>query len=150
MSSKNGSAMSGHGDTLNHQENPSSKAVILLVEDDFFYQSVLSTMLGNAGYTVLLSSEGKKALEILHEKEVHLVIMDLQLPGIDGVATTQAIRNGEAGGKASQTPVIAYTARVDATSISQLYKIGISDYIVKPARADLLLESIEKVLELTK
>ncbi|PEC55583.1 hypothetical protein COC58_11575 [Bacillus cereus] len=80
---------------------------ILIVEDEDILREIMKDYLLNEGYNVLEAIDGKEALSIFEEHEVHLIILDIMLPELDGWAVCRRIR------KKSNVPIIMLTARVD-------------------------------------
>ena len=113
-------------------------ARILLVEDQEINQVVARRTLEKAGAQVELANNGRQALEILAARDFDLVLMDCQMPEMDGFEATAAIRQREAG-SGRHTPIIAMTAHAMAEDRSRCLVAGMDDYLTKPiARASLL------------
>lgn len=118
---------------LYHIEKPLQGKSILVVEDDDINQQVVFHTLRNAGARTDVVSSGKWALEMLDCKQYDCIIMDIQMPGMDGYQATQAIR-----WKGIQTYIIAMTASALKGEKDRCLGAGMNDYISKPFdRADL-------------
>ncbi|MET3875372.1 PAS domain S-box protein [Chitinophaga sp. OAE865] len=118
---------------LHHIEKPLQGKTILVVEDDDINQQVVFHTLRNAGARTDVVNSGKWALEILDYKQYDCIIMDIQMPGMDGYQATQAIR-----AKGIQTYMIAMTASALKGEKERCLEAGMNDYISKPFdRADL-------------
>jgi len=102
---------------------------ILAVDDEEHILDLISYNLEKAGYRVLTSQSGEDALETLGRSEVDLVILDLMLPGIDGIEVLKQIRMG--GGKRN-IPVLVLTAKTDEVSKVIGLEMGADDYLGKP------------------
>ncbi|THB67797.1 MAG: PAS domain S-box protein, partial [Desulfovibrio sp.] len=83
---------------------------ILFVEDNRISQIFLSDLLTGAGHNVLSAANGQEALDLLRGEKFDVVLMDIQMPVMDGVEATKRIRAGEVGEAASKTPIVALTA----------------------------------------
>jgi len=120
---------------------------ILLVEDEPVSRMFTRRMLHIAGHDVLLAEDGVKALEVLAQNPVDIVLMDLQLPRLNGLDAARAIRNGEVPGLDPQLPLIALTAFAMKQDRERGLEAGLDDYVVKPFDADVLLEAIERAMQ---
>lgn len=101
-------------------------ATILIVEDEFELVKILRSYLESAGYVVLSASRGDQGLAIWEKSHPDLVLLDLNLPGLDGLDVARAIRRKD------ETPIIMLTARVEETDRLIGLELGADDYIVKP------------------
>ncbi len=119
---------------------------ILLVEDNFTNRQVAEGILKKLGLRSDAAVNGAEALERLSATEYHLVLMDIQMPGMDGLAATRAIRAGEAGERARTIPIIAMTAHAMRGDREKCLEAGMDDYISKPVSPDRLGELVEKWL----
>lgn len=99
---------------------------ILLVEDQSEISSVVSKYLQNEGYVTFVAKDGFEALEIFNKNEIHLTLLDIMMPGIDGFAVLKEIR------KMSDIPVIMLTAKNEEIDRLKGFDIGADDYVVKP------------------
>lgn len=120
---------------------------ILLVDDHRVNQMVSKSMLQKLGYKVTLANNGKEALAALAEQSFNLVLMDCQMPEMDGYAATAAIRKMEADDNiAEPLPVIAMTAHAGSSDQSKCFAAGMSDYLAKPVSYDQLEASLKRWL----
>ncbi len=106
---------------------------ILLVEDNPVNQKVAGTMLKKAGHRVRLAENGQVALDILENWRPDLVFMDIQMPVMDGLETTAAIRRNPAW---EDLPIIAMTAHAMKGDRERFLKAGMNDYVSKPIRIE--------------
>src|SRR6266536_2505617 len=115
---------------------------ILLVEDNPINRTLAQRVLEKAGHKVVAADNGAAALEALERRRFDLVLMDVQMPRMDGIETTLAIRNREkiAG---EHVPVIALTAHAMAGDRERCLQAGMDGYLVKPIQPTVLLEAIE-------
>lgn len=104
-------------------------ARVLVVEDDRFLQGSLRKLLSAEGYEVEAVSSGEEALMHISEKPVDMVVLDLGLPGIDGVSTCRRLR------AKWHMPVLMLTARTDAMDKVLGLEVGADDYLTKPFEA---------------
>jgi CheY-like chemotaxis protein len=121
---------------------------VLLVEDNLSTSGVLSRFLSSFGLSVEIADSAEKALEI-YEKSIDgshfgLILMDVMLPGMDGVTASEKILNTPRGIKAP--PIIIISASSDDQSIQRSRKLGISSYLVKPIKQSHLYDTIMEVL----
>ncbi len=121
---------------------------ILLAEDYPTNQVVAQNHLQRAGYQVFMAENGQEAVAIFRTKSVDLILMDIQMPVLDGYGATRAIRKIEEGlGKSGRVPIIAMTAHAMAEDREKCLSRGMDDYISKPMRQKALLGMIEKWLK---
>lgn len=99
---------------------------ILIVEDQQEISGVVAKYLENEGYTALIAKDGFEALELFNNNSIHLVLLDIMMPGIDGFDVLKEIR------KTSEIPVIMLTARAEEIDKLKGFDIGADDYVVKP------------------
>jgi len=115
---------------------------ILLAEDNAVNQKLASRLLEKGGYTVVVTANGREALEALGRQEFDLVLMDVQMPEMDGFAATAAIR-AEEDRKGTHIPIIAMTAHAMTGDRERCLAAGMDGYISKPIQAKELFEAIE-------
>ena len=113
------------------------KKCILLVEDDPTISDLVAYNLRRAGYDVLQEHNGRAGLEAALTRGVDLVLMDLMLPGLDGMAASREIVR-----RKPLLPIIMLTARNERETMLEGFETGADDYIVKPFDIDLLLARI--------
>jgi DNA-binding response OmpR family regulator len=123
-------------------------ATILIIEDEPELVKVLRSYLEQAGFNVLTSGRGDSGLALWEQKKPDLVLLDLNLPGMDGLDVARAIR------RTSSTPLIMLTARVEEADQLVGLELGADDYITKPfsprlvvARVRALLRRLEPAME---
>jgi DNA-binding response OmpR family regulator len=114
---------------------------ILIVEDEDILCEIMKDYLLNEGYNVLEAIDGKEALSIFEEHEVHLIILDIMLPELDGWAVCRRIR------KKSNVPIIMLTARVDEDDTLLGFELGADDYVTKPYSPPILLARAKRLIE---
>ena len=116
---------------------------ILLVEDNPVNQMVAKKMLEKSGYSVLTASNGEEALEQLAMADYDLILMDCQMPLMDGFEATQAIRQLSHSVK-SQIPIVALTANAMKSDEEKCLKAGMNDYLSKPIRIEILKRKVQQ------
>lgn len=99
---------------------------ILVVDDDKAITDAIEAYLTNEGYTIFKAYDGLQALEILKIKDIHLVIMDIMMPNMDGIRATIKIREDK------QLPIIMLSAKSEDTDKILGLNFGADDYITKP------------------
>ncbi|WHY26958.1 response regulator transcription factor [Bacillus wiedmannii] len=114
---------------------------ILIVEDEDILREIMKDYLLNEGYNVLEAIDGKEALSIFEEHEVHLIILDIMLPELDGWTVCRRIR------KKSNVPNIMLTARVDEDDTLLGFELGADDYVTKPYSPPILLARAKRLME---
>ncbi|MBB3168326.1 response regulator [Simiduia aestuariiviva] len=135
------------GDVPLHDHKQGIGKRILLVDDHRVNQMVSKSMLQKLGYKVTLANNGKEALAALAEQSFNLVLMDCQMPEMDGYAATAAIRKKEAEqGIDNPLPIIAMTAHAGSSDQSKCFASGMSDYLPKPVSYDQLESSMKRWL----
>jgi two-component system, sensor histidine kinase and response regulator len=115
---------------------------VLVVEDNPVNQKVARYMLEGLGYAVTVAGHGGVALEILETQRFDLVLMDCQMPEVDGYAATREIRRREGGGR--HTPVVALTANALAGDREKCLKAGMDDFMAKPVERAVLQATLER------
>ena len=119
--------------------------LILVVDDNQDIRDLISLILEEEGYSVISAEEGTSALALIKEKEPTLVLLDVMMPGISGLEVLRQLRASKRS-QVSQTPVIMITAKSQSTDIDEALEAGATSYIVKPIRADALLEKVQSFL----
>jgi CheY-like chemotaxis protein len=114
---------------------------ILLVEDNAVAQRFMITLLERRGYTVTLAPDGMSALRKAATGRFDLVLMDLQMPGIDGIETTRRLRQTES---AATVPIIACTANPSSEVRAECTAAGMDDFLAKPVNAQELFTVLER------
>ena len=120
---------------------------ILVVDDEPAVHKMLTTFLGNAGYEVASCDDGKKVVEFVKKFDPELILMDLMMPGVDGLSASRRIRNMKLS---SYLPIIVITARTDIKDMVAALEAGADDYISKPFEFEELQARIKNMLRLKK
>jgi len=113
---------------------------ILVADDDQAIRDGIEIYLKNEGYRVVKAADGKEALDVLSNEDVHLVIMDVMMPNMDGIAATYKIR------EEMNIPIIMLSAKVEETDKILGLSMGADDYIGKPFHPLELLARVKSQL----
>lgn len=125
---------------------PKLSGHVLLVEDNPINQLVATEMLVDFGLQVDTAADGKQALAKLAGATYHLVLMDCQMPVLDGYGATLAWRQQELNEGRPRTPIAAITANALPSDRKRCLDCGMDDYLAKPYRRDELLGMLMKWL----
>jgi len=117
------------------------KYQILLVEDQDEIRSIVAKYLDKEGYDIREARDGFEALEIFNSGAVHLVLLDIMIPGIDGFEVLREIR------KVSEVPVVMLTARQEEVDRLKGFDTGADDYVVKPFSVKELIKRVKRLLK---
>ena len=116
---------------------------ILLVEDEPLNQLLAEEMLGDVGLDVFIANNGQEACDLVLKTEYDLILMDMQMPVMDGLTATRQIRQLEHG---RLTPIIAMTANAFAEDRARCMDAGMDDFVSKPVDTDVLFLTLLKWL----
>ncbi len=120
---------------------------ILYVEDNFQNKRLVRKMLAARGYDVIEAEDGLTGVEMAIHEHPDLILMDISLPGIDGIEATQRIKTFE---NTQHIPVIALTANAMRGDRERFLAAGCDDYLSKPISMSELLEMLHKHLDNNK
>ncbi len=115
---------------------------VLLVEDSLFNQKLAIALLQKRGHSVVLANNGREAVDLFFRQPFDRVLMDVQMPEMDGLEATQLIRQREAR-TGSHVPIIAMTAQAMSGDRERCLASGMDEYLTKPIRSDLMYETLE-------
>jgi len=127
-------------------EDKRRQARILLAEDNLVNQKLTIKLLEKAGYHADIVLNGKEAVDALGKITYDLVLMDVQMPEMDGVEATKQIRNQTSRVRNHQIPIIAMTAHAIKGDRERFVAAGMDDYISKPIRPQQMIDAIEQQL----
>jgi CheY-like chemotaxis protein len=116
---------------------------VLIAEDNAVNQRLVSRLLEKRGHQVVVAANGREALEAMERQSFDIVLMDLQMPELDGFEATAALRAREAG-HGTHLPVIALTAHAMKGDRERCLAAGMDAYLSKPIRP----QELDKLLEL--
>jgi len=117
--------------------------LILVVEDDDDIQELLEYTLQNEGYRVDVTDRGEEALELIDENRPALVVLDLMLPGLDGLEVCRRLKRQD---DTSEVPVVILTAKGEEEDIVAGFEAGADDYVTKPFSPKVLSARVAAVL----
>jgi len=120
------------------------KLKVLYVEDVITNQFLIDEILNDWGITVTMASDGYQALKLIRQQNFDLVLMDIQMPGIDGLETTRRIRAMD-GDYFTDVPILALTASTTESTRDEIFMSGMQDYVLKPIDVDDLRTKIVEV-----
>jgi len=119
---------------------------ILVAEDNPVNQAVAVGMLRREEHILTLAATGREAVRLYHLERPDLILMDVQMPELDGIGATREIRSVE-GHSGHHTPIIAMTAHAMSGDSERCLRAGMDAYLSKPLTNDLLLDTIESVVK---
>ena len=125
---------------------PRAPLRVLAAEDNLVNQQVLKAILGQAGITPELAADGAQAVAAWRDGDWDLVLMDVHMPVMDGVAATHEIRRLEAVEGRSRTPIIALTANAMSHQVQALLADGFDDHVAKPIDIATLFAALDRAV----
>jgi two-component system response regulator ResD len=120
-----------------------ARGSVLVVDDEPTIREIVARYIERAGYEARVAGDGRTALSALRERPADLVVLDLMLPGIDGLEVMRRIRGREIG---ERTAIILLTARGEETDRIVGLRLGADDYVVKPFSPAELVARVDAVL----
>lgn len=114
---------------------------ILLVEDEKDISEIVNLYMKKEGFSVFEANDGFKALEIFNTEDIHLVLLDVMMPGIDGFEVLEKIRN------ISEIPIIMVTAKQEEIDRLNGFEKGADDYVIKPFSVKELVKRVNAILK---
>lgn len=117
---------------------------VLIIEDNEKNMYLFNFILTKAGYTVIKAETGEEGVEVAIKEKPDFILMDIKLPGIDGLETTRRIRKSESNGK---VPIIAITSYAMTGDKKKALEAGCTGYIEKPIDPQTFLSKIEKYIK---
>lgn len=128
-------------------ENRKSNVKILIIDDNNINLIIAKKLLSKMGFHSEVALGGIEGINLLKKNKFDLVFMDLQMPGMNGLQATSAIRNEEAGHENRNIPIIALTANTTQVDRLNCSQVGMDDFLTKPYQPKLLQESINRFVK---
>jgi len=116
---------------------------VLVIEDNKDNLKIITYALRRAGYTVIAAELGEEGFALALQERPYFILMDINLPGMDGIETTRRIRESEVNGK---IPIIAITSYAMTGDRERIMTAGCNGYIEKPIDPLLIVEQIHEIL----
>ena len=117
---------------------------IMVVDDEIGALTLIGIMLERGGFEVLKAKDANSALSVLDQETPDMIILDVMMPGIDGIELCQMIREREA---TASIPILILSARGDAESVMRGMEAGANDYLPKPILHHDLVAKVQRMLE---
>jgi DNA-binding NtrC family response regulator len=118
------------------------KMKMMLVDDEERFLATTQKLLQKKGYDVVTAGSGPDALDMLEKKNIHVVVLDVKMPGMDGIQTLREIKT-----RYPLTEVIMLTGHATVESAVDGLKCGATDYLMKPTDVDDLIQKAEEAFE---
>jgi len=130
----------------NSQPKNKSEIRVLLVEDNLVNQAIALKLLTNNGFEVQCAENGKLAVELYQENDFAAVLMDIQMPVMDGFEAAIRIREYEKAQHKQRVPIVAITAHDDSCYRQKAFAVGMDAFLSKPVRASELAQMLRKII----
>ncbi|MBK6264181.1 response regulator [Marivirga sp. S37H4] len=117
---------------------------VLIAEDSSVIQNLTKKILMMQNYSIHSAKNGKQVLEILEKENFDIILMDINMPVMDGMECTKAIRQLKDKQKAN-IPIVAITGNAKNYSIQEFEEAGITEYLPKPLNFDQLVETVKRL-----
>ena len=119
-----------------------SRIRVLLIDDETVFVDSLTKVLTRRGFRVQSAPDGLKALELLTKEIFDVLVLDMRMPVMDGIATLKAIRERD-----TLTPVVVLTGNPNMKQLAEALKEGAADVVLKPCPVEMLVSCIENAYE---
>ena len=116
-------------------------AKILVIDDEPGIRELLDTLLRRKGYDVVLAESGQKGLELFHQERPDVIVLDLKMPGMDGLTVLQQVRSLD-----PRKPVIVLTGAGTAEAEQQVRALGVTEFVEKGFSLHLLGDALKRLL----
>jgi len=130
---------------IKKQPAVNKKLHLLIAEDNILNSQVISVFLNRLGHTSKVASNGKVAVEFLSQEDFDAVLMDIEMPEMDGIEATQVIRSGIEHVRNPKIPIIALTAHALKAYEEKCYEAGMNSYLTKPVDIEKLSSVLQTV-----
>jgi DNA-binding response OmpR family regulator len=122
----------------------SKRHLVLIIDDEHDFRAICAHVLDRGGYDTATAADGTSGLAAFEDRKPDLVVLDGNLPDMDGIEVCRRLRKLPGGGK---VPVLMCTVRSAVVSIQEGLDAGVTDYVLKPFEMDDLLERVADALE---
>lgn len=129
---------------MNYNKQDIDSTEVLIVEDNMMNMLLLKSLLSKRGYRILTATNGQEALDLLSSATPDIILMDLNMPIMNGFEASIAIRNSDA--RINSIPIIAVTAEMHPDTKAKCIEAGMNDYVPKPIEMDELIESMKNLV----
>ncbi|STZ59436.1 response regulator receiver modulated diguanylate cyclase/phosphodiesterase with PAS/PAC sensor(s) [Mycolicibacterium tokaiense] len=123
------------------------RQVVLVVDDDARLRDLLATVLTPLNCEIVQAASGEEALTLLLQRRVSVIVLDINMPGMDGFETAQLIRDVE---ELASKPIIFLTGQAEAADLHRGYDLGAVDFLVKPVSRQVFYAKVKALLELDR
>ncbi|MEZ5893237.1 MAG: response regulator [Parvularculaceae bacterium] len=124
-----------------------ARKTILIVEDNEVNRLVLTGLIGERAARIITAENGARGVDVFASEAVDFIFMDVDMPVMDGVAATRAIRACEAKEARKPAPIVAVTAHVDDATRAECKNAGMNDFIAKPVTAAIIEDALARWLK---
>jgi len=135
--------VAGNSEKARGEASGPNKKHLLIAEDIEINQVIAEHMLKKMGYTVDIANNGQEAIEMLNSNDYHAVLMDIQMPVLDGLAATKKIRSIE---KFKDLPIIALSSHARSEDREKSLEHGMNDHLTKPIDSNILAAALNRWL----
>ena len=135
---------------LNFPISTTKSLNVLIAEDNELNQKLISRLIKNKGHQYTLTENGKEVIEALRKDTFDIILMDIQMPEMDGIEAAYFIRADKSGDFDPKIPIVAVTAYAYAEDRERCFNAGMNDFIPKPINNDKLHSVLEKIIRKKK
>jgi DNA-binding NtrC family response regulator len=118
------------------------RPTILVVDDELLIRDLLYDFFTGQGWSIAVAEDGEKALDLMRSRQIDLVLTDLKMPNMDGIALSTELKESY-----PDLPIMIMTAYPSVDSAVQALRLKLDDYVVKPFNINQLYKSVEKTLK---
>lgn len=128
---------------IEHRQSPISNKTVLVVDDHPLSRELVGDLLEAAGYTVLQAEDGLGLLERVRSEQPDLILMDLQLPGVDGFTLARQLKTDA---ETREIPILAMSAHASPERRAQVLAAGFAEFLTKPLDTQAVLKTVARFL----
>lgn len=137
---------SKQGDEATDEERVPRRSIrVLLVEDNEMNRMVGNALIQSLGWECVAASHGLEAIQLLKEQSFDIVLMDVEMPELDGIETTRRIRAGVSGQWKASIPIVALSAHILPNIQQKTKEVGMNGYLTKPIRREIIYKVIQEI-----